>query len=106
MRKWCTKLCNFYLRVYTWDSQPIRNDMEKNKIPINWGRAKLVPIRKSPSKGKQNDPKFYQGLQVGSTLCKTLAIHIINHLKNWYEKERIEQNKALDPREAKQISNA
>lgn len=62
-----------------------------DKIPINWGRSKLVALSNGPSKIKQNNPKSYLGLQIGSTLCKILFIPLIDRLRTWYEKQLIEQ---------------
>ena len=66
-----------------------------NKIPKSWGHTKLVALWKGPSKGKQNDPKAYRGIQIGSTLCKILAILIINRLKRWYERQLLDQQQGF-----------
>ena len=47
------------------------------------------------SKGKQNDQKPYRGLQIGSKLCTLSIIHIINCLKNWYEKKLMEKKQGF-----------
>ena len=69
-----------------------------DKIPINWGRSKLVALSNGPSKIKQNNPKSYLGLQIGFTLCKILFIPLIDRLRTWYEKQLIEQQQVFRPR--------
>ena len=61
------------------------------KIPESWGHSKLVALWKGPSKESQKEPKSYRGLQIGSTLCKILVIIIMNHLKNWFERQLMDQ---------------
>ena len=57
--------------------------------------SKLVALWKGPSKGKQIYTKSYQGLQIGSSLNKMLLFLIISRLKNWYEKQIMEQQKGF-----------
>lgn len=66
-----------------------------NEIPNNWGHTKLVALWKGPSKGSQNDPTSYRGLQIGSTLCKILVTIIINRLKDWYERQLMDQQQGF-----------
>ena len=79
------------------------NEMEKlyrtiwstNKIPKSWRHSKLIAIWKGASKGAEDDPSAYRGLQVGSTLCKILVVIIINRLKCWYEKQLMEEQQGF-----------
>ena len=68
-----------------------------NKIPVTWGHSKLVALWKGPSKGNQDDPKTYRGVQIGSTLCKILIIIIINRLRTWYDKQLMDQQQGFRP---------
>ena len=68
---------------------------ETNTIPKNWGHSKLVAIWKGASKGKSSDATSYRGLQIGSSLCKIMAILIINRLKNWYDHQLSDQQQGF-----------
>ena len=64
-------------------------------IPKTWGHSKLVTIWKGPAKGKSDDPETYRGLQIGSTMCKIMIVMIINRLKQWYEKQLLDQQQGF-----------
>ena len=66
-----------------------------NKIPTSWGHSKLIAIWKGSSKGSQHDPATYRGVQIGSTLCKILAILLISRLKDWYESQLMDQQQGF-----------
>ena len=68
---------------------------ESNQIPLNWGHSRLVALWKGPSKGKADDPTTYRGLQIGSTLCKLMVVIIINRIKDWYEKQLLDQQQGF-----------
>ena len=60
-------------------------------MPTNWSHSKLIAIWKGAAKGKEDDPKAYRGLQIGSTFCKILVIIILRRLNQWYECQLLEQ---------------
>ena len=64
-------------------------------MPKDWGHSRLVTLWKGPSKGKANDPSTYRGLQIGSSLCKIMIIIIINRLKEWYERQLLDQQQGF-----------
>ena len=64
---------------------------ETNVIPKEWGHSKLVAIWKGSSKGPIENPEAYRALQIGSSLCKILVIVIINRIKDWYDKQLMDQ---------------
>ena len=64
-------------------------------IPKEWGHSKLVTLWKGPAKGKADDPKTYRGLQIGSSLCKIMVTIIINRLKDWYERQLLDQQQGF-----------
>lgn len=66
-----------------------------NKIPKSWGHSKLVALWKGSAKGSQTNPESYRGLQIGSTLCKILVILVINRMKDWYEKQLLDQQQGF-----------
>ena len=66
-----------------------------NKIPTQWGHTKLVAIWKGASKGSSKNPETYRGIQIGPSLCKIIVIIIINRLKNWYEKQLLDQQQGF-----------
>ena len=69
--------------------------MKKNKISTQWGHTKLVAIWKGASKGSSKNPETYRGIQIGPSLCKIIVIIIINRLKNWYEKQLLDQQQGF-----------
>ena len=68
---------------------------ETKTIPREWGHSKLVTLWKGPAKGKADDPNTYRGLQIGSSLCKIMIIVVINRLKEWYEKQLLDQQQGF-----------
>ena len=68
---------------------------ETTSIPKGWGHSRLVALWKGPGKGKVDDPKTYRGLQIGSSLCKIMIVIIINRLKDWYEKQLLDQQQGF-----------
>ena len=60
-------------------------------IPATWTHSKLVALWKGAAKGSISDPKTYRGLQVGTILCKILVTIIFKRLKNWYDKQLLDQ---------------
>ena len=64
-------------------------------IPKEWGHSKLITIWKGPGKGKQDDPSTYRGLQVGSSFCKIMVSIIVNRLRNWYDKQLLDQQQGF-----------
>ena len=64
-------------------------------IPKEWGHSKLVTLWKGPAKGKADDPKTYRGIQIGSSLCKIMVTIIINRLKDWYERQLLDQQQGF-----------
>ena len=65
-------------------------------IPKEWGHSKLITIWKGPGKGKQEDPSTYRGLQVGSSFCKIMVSVIIGRLRDWYDKQLLDNSRVLD----------
>ena len=70
---------------------------DTKKIPTKWGHSKLVAMWKGASKGSYTDPRSYRGLQIGSSLCKTIIIIIINRLNSWYENQLLDQQQGFRP---------
>ena len=68
---------------------------ETKSIPRGWGHSRLVALWKGPGKGKIDDPKTYRGLQIGSSLCKIMIVILISRLKNWYEKQLLDQQQGF-----------
>ena len=68
---------------------------ESNQIPLNWGHSRLVALWKGPSKGKADDPTTYRGMQIGSTLCKLMVVIIINRIKDWNERQLLDQQQGF-----------
>ena len=64
-------------------------------IPKEWGHSKLITIWKGPGKGKQEDPSTYRGLQVGSSFCKIMVSVIIGRLRDWYDKQLLDQQQGF-----------
>lgn len=79
-----TEMVNLYRTIW-----------ETNKIPNEWGHSKLVLIWKGAAKGNCTDPKAYRALQIGSSLCKIIAVVIINRLKSWYESQLLDQQQGF-----------
>ena len=87
-----------YLK-YAVDCEPLIEELEKlynnvwqtNAVPSNWTHSNLIAIWKGAAKGKEDDPKAYRGLQIGSTFCKILVIIILRRLNQWYESQLLEQ---------------
>ena len=83
-KEFVTEIVNLYQTVW-----------ETNTIPKSWGHSKLVAIWKGASKGKSSDATSYRGLQIGSNLCKIMAILIINRLKSWYDNQLSDQQQGF-----------
>ena len=64
-------------------------------IPTSWGHSKLVSIWKGSAKGKSSDPNAYRGLQVGSSMCKIMIVIILNRIKDWYDKQLLDQQQGF-----------
>lgn len=76
-------------------TQLYKDVWENTQIPISWGHSRLVALWKGPSKGKADNPATYRGLQIGSSLCKLMVIIIINRIKEWYEKQLLDQQQGF-----------
>ena len=68
---------------------------ETKTIPKSWGHSRLVALWKGPGKGKIEDPETYRGLQIGSSLCKIMVVILINRMKQWYEKQLLDQQQGF-----------
>ena len=64
-------------------------------IPKKWCHSKLLTIWKGAAKGKVSDPSAYRGIQIGSTFCKILVIIILDRIRNWYEKQLLDQQQGF-----------
>ena len=69
-------------------SKLIKVIWETERPPQNFGKSQLTALWKR--KGSKSDPKNYRTLQVGSILCKTLIILILNRFAEWYESQLLD----------------
>ena len=69
--------------------------MENQYNSKKLGPLETSAIWKGASKGKSSEATSYRGLQIGSSLCKIMAILIINRLKNWYDHQLSDQQQGF-----------
>ena len=88
---------------YAVSSKELINELERmyntiwttRVIPKSWRHSKLVSLWKGSSKGSAKDPTTYRGIQIGSTLCKIMAIMIMNRIRKWYELQLLDQQQGF-----------